>query len=171
MALPLLTQLRQTLWTAVKNFDDTKHPNFRAYFDGENDTEMNLFEGNQLYPALGQLPAIAILPANLSSPLHKTGPICRISYGLSLTIWTRTLIECEKRWQDVGRALWQYTASGSTATVVDAITALNHQLLAGGPVQAGAPDGSRMWQAQWIVVMTKDWNPRTDAGSSLTGED
>ena len=134
MSLPLLTQIRAAVWDAGE-----ANTQLAATIQGRftwDDSGATLLP--DMVPALGDLPALSIYPASVSTP-WLTNQQQMIGMGLEIKLWTPELavILPELVWQLFGRAVW----SGSTGVRAQSVT---------------------MTQCQWQLLLNVRWNPRTD---------
>lgn len=165
MARPLLTQMREALWEAIDQWPELRGQ-FKAKFRAD---QLHQLFADGFAPALGQLPAIAILPESAGTG-WDTNQGQRIQYGLHVFVWVRGLDAepGERIWQQFHRAVWQAKPTGSTQTYIDRVA---EEITVAGPAAVLIPEaGTRpaMTRWEWPITLSARWNPRLDI-APLTG--
>ena len=124
--LPILTAARRSLWDAINAWPALKRDpadvvaSFfakRITLDDDSDA-MSTIE-----PAIGELPAITILPARVS-PMWWLNQTQKFPMIFQVKIWLNDwkIPVAERVAEDVWNAIWRATPPGSTVTYVKAAT-------------------------------------------------
>jgi len=165
MSLPILTQIRAAVWTAVEaNAALAATLQGRFHWDDSGAT----LEPD-LVPALGDLPALSVYLTSASTS-WLTNQQQMIGATLEIKLWTPelSLRLPELLWQLFCRAVWDDSTgvrAQSTATfIVEDLIATSPAGFTRLPVtdEAGGTVAT-MTQCQWQLGLNVRWNPRTDA--------
>ena len=155
MATPLITQLRQSLWSAINHWP-ALHGVFQRQWTFE---DANAFIGADIIPAFGDLPLIAITPAPSASPwaLNQSK---QITCQFVIEIWTPhwELGRAEQLWQEIVTALFQ---AKPTATAVPFTRANGVEILVNDfqVERALLDDGNRALKTTLPVGLRTFFNP------------
>ena len=156
MATAILTTLRQAAWNAIDSSEDLEDV-FSKKFRFESALGLGAFE--DLVPAPGELPAIAIYPRQSPTPwtLNQSQ---EIQYLLTVVLWTPhwSVLLPEKLWQYVVRALWSESGGllGETTGTLE-ISNPTFKFL-------GSEDVVAMTRTEFGLTLPRFWNPRLDSG-------
>lgn len=153
---PILTTMRSAVWDAIDNWPPLRD-RFKRKYRFEDADALDMAD---LVPALGDLPAIALVPAGGDSP-WSTNQGQTLSYDLDVWLWTLhwDAAAAEALWTEFAIALHQCAPSGSGQTYLDAAAVK----WSGGPFARNpvALDGMTLWV--WRIRLERLWNPRLAA--------
>ncbi|MGL4462060.1 MAG: hypothetical protein ACRC1K_07895 [Planctomycetia bacterium] len=160
--VPLLTQARQSLWDAVDHWPPLAG-RLKRRFRLE---DAGALSGVEPTPSLGELPALAVAPAESPTP-WATAQNQHLAYHLRFTLWTAhwDVRTAEELWEEIVRGLWrseppggpEYWRSGGAANLEVGPFSPRTVFLAGGGRGGVGPVATR-WD--WLVVVSLRWNPR-----------
>jgi len=159
MALPILTTMRRSLWSAVdawEPFDGLFREKVRAEAKGT-------VLAADYTPKVANLPALLMQPSALPPTGWRTNQEQEIQYPIDVTVWThhRSVLDGEWIWEQFNRCLWQSTAPGGSRSYLfdrDHGALDNHSTSLPGAIFVG-PDMTR-WD--WGVVLIRAWTPETE---------
>lgn len=141
MPLPILTEARRALWRSVDEWPALAGT-FRRVWRFEDPCTI----GPQFLPAMGELPALLIEPAERSPAEWIGSGTQRVVYTLDLSLWTAgpSLLEGERLWQEIVRAMLECApegqppyveqATGAGGLLLGPLGAVRRPLAGGGPV-------------------------------------
>lgn len=165
MSLPILTQIRTAVWSALEaNTDLDELIEGRFHWDDSGATL-----DPDMVPALGDLPALSIYLTGASTP-WLTNQQQMIAANLEVKLWTPelSLRLPEMLWQLFCRAVWD---SDTGVRAQSSATFIVEDLIATAPagfvrLPVTDEDGgsvATMTQCQWNLTLHVRWNPRSDA--------
>ncbi len=164
MSLPILTQIRQAVWTAVEaNTQLDGLIQGRFHWDDSGATLLP-----DMVPALGDLPALSIYPVSVATP-WLTNQQQMIANVLEIKLWTPELSVRlpELLWQLFCRAVWAdgtgVRAQSTASFIVEDLIVTAPAAFTRLPLTDDEGDTVTMTQCQWNVTFNVRWNPRTDA--------
>ena len=159
MAVPHLTAMRRSVWSAIDNWDPFDGF-FRLKYRGEGKGAMVPAD---LVPPLAKIPAILIEPESGNTP-WTANQLQSISYALSVVVWTPgySPLLGEWIWEQFSRMLYQAAPSGTTQSYVEA-QSNNHSVVQPASTAILDADGNpymRSWS--WSLTLEKQWNPNSE---------
>lgn len=156
-AVGLLTKARQAVWRALDDW-----PALRGVFKRTWRFEDVAAIEIEPTPSMGELPAIAIFPADSNAADWVVNQSRLVPYRLQVTLWTRqgSLLAGERLWEEITRALFQSGPEGGPGHVFAGV-GRNDVELGGLTVNRGrlADNGPACLIWRWTIELKIPWNP------------
>jgi hypothetical protein len=174
MALPILTQIRNAVWSAIDSYAALNTGIGKLNRKYKWDDSGATLDPN-LTPALGELPALSIYQSGDSSP-WSTNQEQQIAAVLECKLWTPELHlrRAELIWQLFHRAIWD-ASTGVRIQPVNQSVIQDMMITSPSRIsplpsrdETGTGDTATMTLCQWNLTCNVRWNPIHDAALNGT---